>query len=495
MPSFHSFVALISRKFHLWAGIVFAPLLIMLAITGIGLNHPDWIRSVSFPVDVLPENYQYHNWNRGLVSAIISDEKGGYFATGKEGVWHFIDNEAKRLDNPYQDSAWKKMGYSLYLDSNTHHLLSGTREGIYSLNLVSNEWKTISGSPREQFVSIINGADGLLAISRKGLYHLKFHEQGYQLQPIPIELADNGQSSPLYRLIFQLHSGELLGKVGIFIMDAAAGLLIFLSVSGLYMFVFPRLVKRKLLSREGRISGGRKFRWMLKHHNHWGLVIAIVLLISGATGLLMRPPGLLLVSNVQSPIKIKDLHFSPLPHSIGKALWDPKQNALMLLTSGGLYREAPEMKNLFVPADLPVPISGMGANVFQHYKSSFIIGSFKGLFHWDPASERVSPVTSETWPRRVMPTALLENEGDMALFDFSKGLRLSQNSQLSIPQMPDDINHQASISLWHLFFELHNLRFFRFILGPSYLLLLALTGLMLVLISITGIYDYFKKRR
>jgi len=478
---------------HLWLGLIFAPLLVMLALSGIGLNHPQWVQSLSLPLGWMPDNYAYQNWNRGLVEALVADNQGGFYATGKEGVWHLQGETATQLHNPLQSSAWQRMGYSLYLDPHSQQLLNGARDGLYSLDLQSGSWQQVAGSQGQRFVSVVASPLGLFAASRQGLYRLDFLESGYRLTPLAVTLADNGGQSPLFRFIFQLHSGELFGKLGVFIMDATAGLLIFLSLTALYLFLFPRLVKRKWLGREQRIRGGKGFRWMLKHHNQLGLIIALVLLISGLTGMVMRPPGLILISSATSPIKLKDLHSSPLRHIIEKAQWDSASQRLMLLTSGGLYLGQPEAEAVFQPAPLPVPVHAMGATLFEPAGDSFLIGSFSGIYRWQPQTGAINSLALDTGRARMMPKAAVTTADGLAVFDFYTGLNQAAEQRVSLPEMPESVNEKAEISLWHMLFELHNMRIFQAFIGPFYLLLVVLSGLSLVIISISGVYDYFRR--
>lgn len=53
-----------------------------------------------------------------------------------------------------------------------------------------------------------------------------------------------GEGLPLERIILDIHSGRIFGKVGVYVMDAVALLMIFLSLSGLWMWWQRRLKQR-----------------------------------------------------------------------------------------------------------------------------------------------------------------------------------------------------------------------------------------------------------
>jgi hypothetical protein len=65
-----------------------------------------------------------------------------------------------------------------------------------------------------------------------------------------------------------------------------------------------------------------------------------------------------------------------------------------------------------------------------------------------------------------------------------------------VPAMPAAIVRETPMSLWHCYlFEFHNGRIFEKCLGMGYMLIIPLVGLGLLLLAITGIIDWFYRRK
>ena len=62
-------------------------------------------------------------------------------------------------------------------------------------------------------------------------------------------------------------------------------------------------------------------------------------------------------------------------------------------------------------------------------------------------------------------------------------------------EMPDEIIKKSPVSLWNLALELHTGRFFRFLTGPLYILIVPLTGLISIFLIISGVSLWFKYHR
>jgi PepSY-associated transmembrane protein len=70
----------------------------------------------------------------------------------------------------------------------------------------------------------------------------------------PIQIKDNlkqqlleqyrGEGLPLERIVLDIHSGRIFGKPGVFVMDAVAIIMLFLSLSGIWMWWQRRLKQR-----------------------------------------------------------------------------------------------------------------------------------------------------------------------------------------------------------------------------------------------------------
>jgi hypothetical protein len=61
-------------------------------------------------------------------------------------------------------------------------------------------------------------------------------------------------------------------------------------------------------------------------------------------------------------------------------------------------------------------------------------------------------------------------------------------------QMPEVISKNYRMPLWNFMFELHNGRLFKSLIGSGYILLVPLSGILLLLVSLSGVYRYIVKK-
>ncbi|WP_179079061.1 PepSY domain-containing protein [Shewanella sp. UCD-KL12] len=477
----------IASKLHKILSLIFMPLLIIFAVSGIGLNHPSLIQSVSLPITSLPTNYHFANWNRGAIQVLVEDENGGVYAGGKSGLGYFYQGHYQQITNPLARHAWQNLIYSLYLNDN--ELYIGSRDGLFRYSLDTQQWRYFDQTQDQRIVSIIKGSEQqIIAVAN----HQLFTIEEDKARIFNISLAESKQAVPLFRFIFALHSGEILGLPGRLLMDVTALALIYFCLSGLYYWLFPKATKRNLLSRERKIKGGKLFRFMAKHHNSLGLIFMPLLIICATTAMVMRPPGLLFIVSANSPIDFNaEQATSKLPYKITQAaMLDEK---LVLLTRDGAYSGAVKEGSLLMPMKASVPIHGMGATILQPLnKNELLVGSFSGLFKWRINTDEFQAVQPSEQSEGLMPVAAYSHLDELIVFDYHQGKILDAEKRLS--EMPVELNEYARMSLWHFLFELHNLRIFQHYIGPTYLIVLLLSGLGLLIITITGTIQYLRKR-
>ncbi len=485
----------LASKLHKVLSLFFIPIFLFIALSGIGLNHSSIIKNISLPISSLPENYHFKQWNRGVIQTLVKDEKGGIYAAGKNGLGYFFDGSYQQIDNPLAINNWQNFIYSLYYDKASKQLFIGSRDGLYRYQVVTQQWHYYSQTSEQRIVSIVKSEqeNAIIAIANHHIFTVETAANGKVANKVKeraITLAKSSQTIPLFRFIFALHSGELLGIVGILLMDLVALSLIYFCLSGLYYWLFPKAVGKNLLSKKQQIKGGRVFRWLAKYHNSWGLVLAPLLIISAATAVVMRPPGLLLIVSGNSPIDFYSSHASEnIPYKITKAALI--ENKLVLLTDDGVFSGNSNTAN-FEQIKFSVPVHGMGATIFQQQSDgNILVGSFSGLFVWQEKDNSYEAVTLPEGTKGILPVAAYQSESGVVVFDFFKGKLFDQSSVFST--MPDSINNDAKMALWNFFFELHNLRIFQDYIGPFYLLLLLAVALSLLTITITGVLQYLRK--
>ena len=146
----------------------------------------------------------------------------------------------------------------------------------------------------------------------------------------------------------------------------------------------------------------------------------------------------------------------------------------------------------------------MGATVLDRQADgTYLIGSFSGLFRFDPSTERaVNLLTGEPAdtqqsmrPAETMITGRFATRaGDPVIAAHAQGLLDARGAPTDAFRMPPAVREQYRMPLWNVLFELHNGRFFREWLQGGYILIVPLGSLLFVLITLTGVYDWLVKR-
>lgn len=74
------------HKHHKWFGLILGFFLIMFSLSGLVLNHPMLFSGVNVSRAILPSNYQYQQWNKGLLRGSIAWNKR-VLLYGNSGIW------------------------------------------------------------------------------------------------------------------------------------------------------------------------------------------------------------------------------------------------------------------------------------------------------------------------------------------------------------------------------------------------------------------------
>ena len=65
------------RKHHKWFGLVLGFFIVMFSLSGLVLNHPSVFSGVNVSRSVLPSDYLYDHWNRGLLHHRVAGTRTG----------------------------------------------------------------------------------------------------------------------------------------------------------------------------------------------------------------------------------------------------------------------------------------------------------------------------------------------------------------------------------------------------------------------------------
>ena len=77
----------IYKKLHRWPGLIISFLLLFYGVTGILMNHREWLAGIDVDRNVLPENYDYKNWNNAALKGSLILSPDSILVYGNIGIW------------------------------------------------------------------------------------------------------------------------------------------------------------------------------------------------------------------------------------------------------------------------------------------------------------------------------------------------------------------------------------------------------------------------
>lgn len=236
---------------HRYIGVSAALLVIILAITGLMLNHTDKLQ--------LDSRYVSNNW---LLNQYGIHAPTDIYAYQLQNHWLSQWGERLFLDQTEIGETQEKLLGGLFYKGMLIMAMESevwllTPEGELIEKLGSNE------GPPAGMSAIGIGDDGQVAVmSARGIYTADRDLVIWQDAPETITVWVNSKDLPaslyqhllqkyrgrglsLERVILDLHSGRIFGQYGIYIMDAAAVLMLFLAISGSWIWGIRQIRNRQ----------------------------------------------------------------------------------------------------------------------------------------------------------------------------------------------------------------------------------------------------------
>jgi hypothetical protein len=535
----------ISRAIHKYLGLILALYLLGMGVTGLLLNNPALISGVSVPWALTPTNYEPQNWNRMYLRQGVT-HGDRWFLAGKPGVVYSQDNgrSFKLLDDGFPRAPYQRDTTRLLVRETPagKELFAATRSGLY-YRTGEQAWQRVElpGAGKRAVVDVVATSRHIVAVTHDGIYAAAVpgnaygevaisgtgrsrdftgktgirdpsatlpdeREPDYRFTPIHTEVIDNERPSvPWFRIFHDIHNGNIIGPPGKWLLDLLAVGLIFLCISALVIWYVPWR-KRRFKRRGRRLDRIFKFCW--KYHLKIGIYSVAFVAVLAVTGAFLRPPLLIAVAPHFMDREHPLLALSPRGNAWGgklqKALYASASETLLLAAEGGFFRGPADFSAPFRPFHLPTPVHGMGVTVLEEVEPGLIlVGSFTGLYLWEEESGRVRrlPRPGLRGGHPYMSNDLISgvvmadgrprfrvdyHDGLMPLFHLIPG---------HVPAMPAEIARATPMSLWHYLFEFHNGRIFEKWLGMWYMLIIPAVGAGLLLLAVTGIYDWFCRQK
>lgn len=480
------------RSIHKWVGLPMAVFLILFCVSGIILNHRDFVGELSVSRNLLPKAYHIRNYNNGIVKGAVTVAPDSVILFGNSGVF-LADGGLQRLRDFNQGLP---TGIDLRNVRNVVQMPNGTLWCATQFALyrrTADEWKRVAHTTEEnRYSDLTLNADStqLVLMSRSNVFMVD--PKNGALQSLQLEAPTGVQNRvSFFKTIWNLHSGALFGTTGRIAVDVVALILIFLSVTGIVLFLLPYKIRRSRGDAQKRNVSWMK--WNFRWHDKIGYVTLALTVVVTFTGLCLRPPLMVpMVLMKSAPVPGSTMDNPNYWHEKLRAIrWDHGLNCWLISTTEGFYQL--DRLQGGVPKQLDAkrtpPVSPMGVTVFERRDNgNWLIGSFSGLYLWNAATGEVVDYFTKRIceTKRGRPTSdhmvagFAESIGSVndVVFDYVVG-----TDQLS--DMPTVLKQQP-MALWNFALELHVGRCYYPFLGPISELFVFLWGTMAMTILISG---------
>ncbi len=493
------------RKFHKWPGIVITLFVILFSLSGIFMNHRDLISAIDINRKILPDEYSYQDWNKGAVKSVIQLGGDSALVYGNIGVWLTTNRYQTFQDwNAGFPAGSDNRKISKILKTPGGKIFAGTYFGLYQYSYPAKQWTKIPlPVSEERITDLILKQNEILVQTRSFLLKSSDGTKFYPLV-IPAPEGYNGKAS-LFKTLWLLHSGEIWGPVGKLVVDLFGLALLVISLTGLMHFIFPKWLKRRREKKKDntQIVSVRNFN--LRWHNRLGWIFIPFLIFVTITGMFLRPPLLIAIgSSTVSPIPGTVLS-SPNPwyDKLRRVLYDEQQHIFMFSTYDGIFFTDENFREPMRRLPGEPPVSIMGCNVFEKKgESKYLVGSFNGLFLWNPLNGQVFDYLSGNAyqaPEVVGPPVskdmidgwFADSTGNEFYFDYNHGVLPIRHTTASFGAMSAEIIQKSPISLWNLSLEIHTGRIFEPLLGMFYILYVPLAGICMLIVLISGFFIWW----
>lgn len=492
------------RKIHRWIGLIITIFVLNFAFSGIILNHREEVSFIDIPRNWMPLDYQYMNWNNASVKSILHSTKGT-FIYGNIGIWKKNGKQFQDFNKGFPKGADNRNIHSM-LETSNGNLYAGTLMGFYKFNNKIGEWQKVVLPSKEQRVVKLLEKDGIVyALTRSNIIAIKETSKSKVYDTIQIpEPSNYKKETSLFETLWQIHSGEVFGILGKLFMDFIGIVFIFLVISGLIKWYYPKTFKKIKESPKLLFKRKKVMKFNLKWHNKLGLWLGIILLISALTGIFLRPPLLILIAeeNVgQIPMTNLDQD-NPWFDKLRNITWSEESKKWIIATNESLYFVNENFHDNPVKINNHPPISVMGVNVLEQMETEgILVGSFAGLFLWYPKEglvlDYVLKKPAESIVQSGPPIGAFavsgygfDENGKEYYFDYNMGA-IPLNSNSFFTKMPTQIIENAKISLWNAMLEFHTARIFKALVNDFYILIVPLSGLLIAITVISGIIIWF----
>jgi len=499
------------KKYHKWPSIVLALFIVIFAVSGIVMNHRSLFSGIDVSRKYLPEEFKYTNWNNAAVKSACKLSSDSILVYGNIGIWltDTLFSEFTDFNKGFKYGIDNRKIFKV-LKTENGNLYAGTLFGLFRYSFQSKSWQKIEIPVHDKrVVELINVDGSLLVLTRSFLLSSPDLPENLIFTKRTLPSPSNYDNKVgLFKTLWVVHSGEIAGFAGKLFVDLMGFIVIILTVTGIIYWLFPKWIKKRKGKQKKRDVLNSVNRFSIKWHNKIGIWVVAFLIVTSLTGMFLRPPLLIAIANSKVgklPFTILD---SPNPwyDKLRRILFDEVNDKFIFGTNEGIYSVDKDLSLLSEPMLAQLPLSVMGINVFEKKENgNIMVGSFNGLYMWnidngtffnyiDPRANVVVDPSGPPFSENMTAGYIKLKNNAEYIFDYNKGV-LSKYGFYPFPQMPASIIESSPMSLWNLALEFHTGRFYKLFLGDFYILFIPLSGCSILLILITGIVLWWRKRK
>ena len=539
------------KKYHRWLGLVLSVFMLVFCVSGIILNHREVFSGCEVSRKWLPASYYIKNFNNGVVKGTVVKKSAAHSLSSENCDSVLVYGCAGVFLTDSRLSTWQDFNAGLpesIDERNVRHVVKAKNgslwcaalRDVYRYDENSHRWKKVElpgNEERIMDVALAKDSMTVVALTRSRVFTIvpfvqygeivkigKSSSETYRVESKIIPAPKKYEpKTTLFKLVWHLHSGEFFGLPGKLVVDAIALVLIVLSITGILLFILPYGIRRaKKLAAKARMKRlGKQFAWNMKWHNKIGYVTIVLTLWIAITGMCLRPPLMV------------PLVLSKLPQAVGEdgnvwqdklraIRWDAVQGDWLVSTSEGFLRvdedfsQAPKM----LPDDECPKLSPMGVTVWESDgKGGWIVGSFRGIYRWNPVNHSLNQILDYFTGKPSEETSMIPISDNLVcgysedflggkplVFDFAKGVEDAKGQAVALcndepkksrneESMSDLICETAPMSLWNVALELHVGRCYSPFLGPLSDLFVFLSGLLIILVLLSGYIISHRRRK
>ncbi len=495
------------KKYHKWLGIIVTLFILLFAFSGIILNHRELLSSVDVSRSILPGEYDIVNWNNAAVKGTEKVSPDSILIYGNIGIWLTDSTFTRYTDfNVGIPKGIDNRKVCKVILTRWQGLWAGSLFGLFHYDFGTGQWKNVSIPTHEKrVVDMIDFGDSLYMLTRSHL--LVYKGKTFKIRTLPPpEGYDN--KIGLFKTLWVIHSGEVYGKAGKLLVDFVGLIFIFLTITGLILFINRKRIIKKFMAKKPVQKIKKVNLWNLRWHNKIGWITIVLLIITTTTGMFLRPPLLVAIANARVG-KIPGTELAttnPWFDQLRRIIYDKEEHRFVVATFTGFYYSDDNFNSELKLFNVQPPASIMGVNVLKKTgENEYLVGSFEGLFKWNPVTGTIyDDIKKEPYVKKEITGPPIGDylitgysddfPGQEIAFDYDKGA-LNINKGRAFPALPQNVHDAYRISLWNLALEIHTGRIYESLLGIFYVLVVPLVGLMLLFILISGFIVWWKLHR